>query len=246
MPIQDDDTEALEAQAERIKQLLKELETSLVEGDAMLHSDAIEPRSADDDQNAHPAASVAQPPPVGVESFVSNTYRYGANARPFTASQQTTSGADQKAQQQATETAQALRYLASRDVSREPIDPSIAAFSQPESRRTMARSRTSQSVPGLLPIRRYGVQLRQFLQMPQKSFDKVGDAVLWIVLAAAVRVGARFLLAMFPALAPIFVLLMFAPAALAVYLAMFVPRAGFVSVYRLFLIMLGLLLGGRL
>lgn len=90
------------------------------------------------------------------------------------------------------------------------------------------------------------MRLRQLLQVPQTSFDRVGDAVLWIVLAVVIRVGARLLLALLPALTPIFVVLMFAPAILAVYLAMFVPRAGFVSVYRLFLMMLGLLIGGRL
>jgi len=151
-----------------------------------------------------------------------------------------------RAQHEATETAQALRYLASRDLGREQVDPSIAGTSQTGGRRSRDRGRPPRTVQGSLPTRRYGLQLRRFLHMPQKPFDKVGDAVLWIVLAAAIRVGARFLLAMVPALTPVFVLLMFAPAALAVYLAMFVPRAGFVSIYRLFLIMLGLLLGGRL
>lgn len=247
MPAQDDDTEALEAQAERIKQLLTELETAIVLGEALPHSDAIE-HSIDKDRSQPLAQSPSAPPfppASSTESFASDTYRYSANTRSFSVSQQATPGADQKAQQEATKTAQALRYLASRDVSREPLEPTIAA-STPHELRRAARSRTSQPMSGLSPIRRYGLQLRQFLQMPQKSLDKVGDAVLWIVLAAAIRVGARFLLVLFPALSPVFMLLMFAPAALAVYLAICVPRAGFVSIYRLFLVMLGLLLGGRL
>jgi hypothetical protein len=76
--------------------------------------------------------------------------------------------------------------------------------------------------------------------------DRLGDAVLWIVVAAVVRVGSRFLIATYPAYSFLFIALMLAPAILAVYLAVFVPKAGFVSVYRLFLIMLGLLLGGKL
>ncbi|HEY9883741.1 MAG TPA: hypothetical protein V6C98_09065, partial [Thermosynechococcaceae cyanobacterium] len=59
------------------------------------------------------------------------------------------------------------------------------------------------------------------------------------------RVGAQFLLVQVPALAPMLLVLMFAPAVGAVYLAMCVPKVGFVPIYRLFLIMLGLLLGGR-
>ncbi|MBC7969048.1 MAG: hypothetical protein H7Z11_02745 [Verrucomicrobia bacterium] len=249
MPAPDDDTEALEAQAERINQLLKALETALVESEAMPHSGTIAPGIADEQvQTSHPAAAAAQATPaVGDEVFASGTYRHGANARPFAANQQhVTHSTDQQAQHEATETAQALRYLASRDLGREQVDPSIAGTSQTGGRRSRDRGRPPRTVQGSLPTRRYGLQLRRFLHMPQKPFDKVGDAVLWIVLAAAIRVGARFLLAMVPALTPVFVLLMFAPAALAVYLAMFVPRAGFVSIYRLFLIMLGLLLGGRL
>ena len=258
MPPQDDDTEALEAQAERIKQLLTELETAIGQGAAMPPSEASkqdigETRSQSLEQ---PTSTTTPPPTFGVESFTSDTYRYGATAPPSSVSAQTTPETDQKAQQEATETAQALRYLASRDVGRDYVESTIASANSHEARRSVSRSRTSpsrpsqprtsQSTPGFLPLRRYGLQLRQFLQMPQKSFDKVGDAVLWLVLAAAIRVGARFVLALFPILSPLFMLLMFAPAALAVYLVLFVPRAGFVSIYRLFLVMLGLLLGGRL
>ena len=252
MPTQDDDTEALEAQAERIKQLLVELETAIVQGDVMPSNEATEHRVNETRSQSleQPTSATALPTALTAESFASGTYRYGSPAQPFAVDAQTPE-VDQKAQQEATETAQALRYLASRDVTRDYVESPIAPANPQETRRTAGRSRSSQARPtqstqGLLPLRRYGLQLRQLLQMPQKSFDKVGDAVLWIVLAAAIRVGVRFVLTLIPALWPISVLLMFAPAALAVYLVMFVPRAGFVSIYRLFLIMLGLLLGGRL
>ena len=262
MPPQEDDTAALEAQAERIQQLLTELETAIVQGEVMPPSDAIAPSSgAAQPQPLDQPTSVTLPSTTlpsttaSAEPFGSNTYRYGANAQPLSVNPPVAPEADEKAQQEATETAQALRYLASRDVGREYGEPAIAASIHPEPRRGarsqsskphLSRSRSSQPVPGLFSMRQYGLQLRQFLQMPQRSFDKIGDAVLWIVLAAAIRVGARFLLAHIPILSPIFMLLMFAPAALAVYLVLFVPRTGFVSIYRLFLIMLGLLLGGRL
>jgi hypothetical protein len=73
----------------------------------------------------------------------------------------------------------------------------------------------------------------------------ISDAALWIAVAAAVRVGAKLIVQVMPALSPIVLILMLAPAIAAVILAIFVPRVGWVSLYRLFLVMLGLLLGGR-
>lgn len=247
MPAQDDDTAALEAQAERIKQLLKQLESALTEGEPLLSNEAIAPGSAADQPNSTPTSPSVQVPTFGMEAFGPGTYRYGPNAQPLTAhSSSMPSEADPKAQHEATETAEALRSLASRDGSRGLVVPPGAATNPSELRRLVTRSRTSRPGSSFLPGRHYGLQLRQLLQVPHNVFDRIGDAVLWIVLAVVVRVGARFILAMVPALTPIFALLMFAPALLAVYLAMFVPRAGFVSIYRLFLIMLGLLVGGRL
>lgn len=254
MPAQDDDTAALEAQAERIKQLLKELESALNEGEPLLANegepllanDAIAPESADDPLNATATAPSIQVPTFGIEAVGTSTYRYGPNAQPLNAhSLSMPLEEDPKAQHEAAETAEALRSLASRDGSRGLVGPTNTATHHPEMRR-VTRSRASHPGSGFLPVRHYGLRLRQLLQVPHHGFDRIGDAVLWIVLAVVVRVGARFILAMVPALTPIFALLMFAPALLAVYLAMFVPKAGFVSIYRLFLIMLGLLVGGRL
>ena len=84
------------------------------------------------------------------------------------------------------------------------------------------------------------------LRPPQAPLDKLSDAVLWVVVAAVVRVGVRFLLSAGPALLPIVVLVLLAPAALAVYLTVWVPKARLLSIYRLFLVMLGLVLGGKL
>ena len=247
MPARDDDTEALEAQAVRIKQLLQALETAIAEGETLPHDGSIAQHSSTEDpvQPANPEVKVAVPP-SGVEPFNSSTYRYSATTLPTGSQKQTSIGAtDPKAQQEAAETAQALRYLASR----EAVEPAIAAPRQEPRRHTgrshEPRSSASSSSVTVSSIRRYGLKLRQFLQMPHTSLHRVRDAVLWIVLAAAIRVGARLLLIQVPALAPVLLVLMFAPAAAAVYLAMCVPKAGFVSIYRLFLIMLGLLLGGR-
>ncbi|MBD2076109.1 hypothetical protein H6F86_19980 [Phormidium sp. FACHB-592] len=247
MPAPDDDTEALEAQAARIKELLQALETAIAEGETLPHDGSIAHHSSIEDpvEPANPEVKVSVPP-SGVEPFNSSTYRHSADTL-LTGSQKPTiiGATDHKAQQEAAETAQALRYLASRDT----LEPAIAAPRQeprrPTGRSHEPRSSASSSSANVLTIRRYALKLRQFLQMPHTSLDRVKDAALWIVLAAAIRVGARLLLMQVPALAPVLLVLMFAPAAAAVYLAMCVPKAGFVSIYRLFLIMLGLLLGGR-
>jgi hypothetical protein len=245
MPPPDDDTEALEAQAVRIKQLLQALETAIAEGETLPHDGSIAQHSSAGDpvQPANPEVKVSVPP-SGVEPFNSSPYRYSADTLPTGSQKQTIIGAtDPKAQQEAAETAQALRYLASREV----LEPAIAAPRQEPRRHTgraQPRSSATSSVNGS-PIWRYGLKLRSFLQLPHTSLARVRDAVLWIVLAAAIRLGAQFLLVQVPALAPVLLVLMFAPAVGAVYLAMCVPKVGFVPIYRLFLIMLGLLLGGR-
>lgn len=231
MPAPDDDTE-VSAQAERIKQLLQELETALVE-EALPPGNAIEPNVQDQAQAADLASEARSHPDV---AFV-GTYRYGADALPPI--DQIIVGTTEPTQQEATKTAQALRSL----TSREPLELAINAPSRPL-RHHPRRSRDQRSSASPF-MRRHRLRLRQFFQIPQTSLDRVGDAVLWIVLAAASRMGAQLLLVPFPALAPVLLTLMLVPAAFAVYLALYVPKVGFVSIYRLFLIMLGLLLGGR-
>ncbi|MBL1179391.1 hypothetical protein [Pantanalinema sp. GBBB05] len=90
------------------------------------------------------------------------------------------------------------------------------------------------------------VPLPQIFELPKKPLDRIGDAAVWIAVATAIRLSSQPLIVSYPVLAPVVTLLMLAPAAIAVYLAVFVPQAGSVSIYRLFLIMLGFLLGGRL
>ncbi|MGI0486236.1 hypothetical protein ACN4EK_12420 [Pantanalinema rosaneae CENA516] len=102
-------------------------------------------------------------------------------------------------------------------------------------------TRASQRSPG-----KRSLPLRLIFRLPKKPLDRIGDAGIWIALATAIRFGAQALVVSYPVLAPVVTLLMLAPAAIAVYLAVFVPRAGSISIYRLFLIMLGFLLGGRL
>jgi hypothetical protein len=86
----------------------------------------------------------------------------------------------------------------------------------------------------------------QIFQLPKQPLDHLRNAAMWVAAAAGIRFSLRGLLISYPPLTPVVTLVMLVPAAIAVYLAIFVPRADSVSIYRLFLITLGFLLGGWL
>lgn len=204
LPTESDDTEALKAQAERINQLLSDLQAVLTE------------TPEDGSTNFKQTHALSVP--------------------------------DSQAAQEAAETAEALRYLIHQEctapATAQPIkspvrsEPTLPPELPRRKRRSLQTSRRSRS--------KWFQLSKQVFQLPEKLSSRVGDALLWIVLAAALRVGCRSILALFPWLTPVAILLMLAPAALAVYLALFARDAGFTPVYRLFLLMLGLLIGGRL
>ncbi len=74
----------------------------------------------------------------------------------------------------------------------------------------------------------------------------IQDAALWTIGAIAARVGIDMLLASFPTLWLPVIAAVMAPAAIAIYQSTVDPKSGFTLGYRLLLIMIGLLLGGRL
>ncbi|MGJ3245695.1 MAG: hypothetical protein ACFE0I_06420 [Elainellaceae cyanobacterium] len=72
------------------------------------------------------------------------------------------------------------------------------------------------------------------------------EAVLWVAGSAVVRIGLDALLAAFPAFWLPVLALVVTPTAIAIYRTTIDPRSGLMLGYRLLLIMIGLLLGGRL
>jgi hypothetical protein len=140
-----------------------------------------------------------------------------------------------QAEQDAIEAAEALQYLANRD-------RGSASVGRP---RGMG-SRFSESSVRQYPPRQNTLRLKRLLNLPQDPVGRVGDAVLWVVIPAVIRIGARLLIATYPALTPILTLFSLAPAVLAVYLVFFAPNANALLLYRLFLIMLGFLIGSKL
>lgn len=139
----------------------------------------------------------------------------------------------QRSEQEAEKAAQVLRQLNHR----EPLN---SGFVRP------TNSRPARFNPRANWQNRWSLKVGQLLQVPAKPIDRVGDAMLWAVLAAVVRVGGKLLTAAHPVFGPLALLLMIAPAAIALFLACSAPRAGVISFYRLFLIMLGFVIGGKL
>lgn len=114
------------------------------------------------------------------------------------------------------------------------------------------RSRSRSFPVSITTLRRYFREWRGYLynwrslELPRQPIDRISDAALWIAASAIVRVASRYVLAAFPILSPLFLILMLSPAIAAVYLVFCVPKAGWVSYYRLFLTMVGFLIGGKL
>jgi hypothetical protein len=122
-----------------------------------------------------------------------------------------------------------------------PAGPSFSNQSGVERHFRQAHPRARRS---LISLQRLGYS--QILAVPRKPVDWIGDAILWMVVSAIARVSLRYLLGFFPFLSAGILLLTVTPAILAVFLAIFVPKVGWVPYYRLFLIMVGLLVGGKL
>ncbi len=90
-------------------------------------------------------------------------------------------------------------------------------------------------------------RLEQWWQtMPEARGAIAIDALALVFGAGALRLGLQGLVNTLPGLAGLTSLLMLLPIAWAIYLALFKPKANAVVIYRLVLITLGLLLGGKL
>ncbi|MBD2462712.1 hypothetical protein H6G89_16860 [Oscillatoria sp. FACHB-1407] len=93
---------------------------------------------------------------------------------------------------------------------------------------------------------RDGVALQKWLQPPTEFTSALAEAIAWIAASAAVRIVMDWLLASstdfwIPVLIGIVT-----PAAIAVGLSTLMPQLSLVLGYRLILVMIGLLLGGKL
>lgn len=138
-----------------------------------------------------------------------------------------------QAKQDATSTAQLLRRL---------------------KRRQRRLARTSGQKPVRARRRKYRIQfgsqlwqgIQAGLRPPESWAELLSDAVVWVAIAAALRVGLKLLINIYPVLAIPVVLLLVTPAMLIAYQVVFDTKSGSLWGYRLLLVVAGLLLGGRL
>lgn len=115
----------------------------------------------------------------------------------------------------------------------------IPAFSA-SSRRPSRRSRPH-------TLKSIALQIWQrATHLPSKPPAIALDALLWILASVGLRYGLSAIASSLPALALPISMLVFVPALMAIYAALFLPQVNSVSVYRLLLITVGLLIGGKL
>ncbi len=150
----------------------------------------------------------------------------------------------QQAKQDAWQAAQELRYL------HQPGHPPYGGERFPGLEEQEQLPFQQKSTIAGSAARSSGFSLRhlgweRFLEIPRRPMQRLSDGVLWIVTGAIIRLIARSILVVFPSWIPVVTLLMLTPAMLAVFLVFCVPRMGWVPFYRLFLITLGLLIGGK-
>ncbi|HEY9910051.1 MAG TPA: hypothetical protein V6D18_20850 [Thermosynechococcaceae cyanobacterium] len=221
--LEDEEADRLQAQLTRIRQLVADLGTAIAEGRTLEETAPIEIAAsrltATPVETAIAPSSVAQPetPPVPLSH---------------------------QAEREAAETAAALRHLAKKARSL-PQSPELES-----NQAHLGQAQLGRDFPRPEPKPQHSrkpqkLRLKDWLRLPQHPVDRAIDALTWIVAAAVIRVGTRILLTVFPALSPVVIVLMLAPAAIALLLTAFVPKSGCLPLYRLGLIPLGLLLGGR-
>ncbi len=114
--------------------------------------------------------------------------------------------------------------------------PSIPPF-RPATRIPTARTRRRKPLPRIM---------QRVLRLPEQNSGIAVDAALWVLAAAGLRIGLKYLVMAVPILNFPIILLIFVPALLAAYAALFIPQANRIGIYRLLLVTLGLFVGGKL
>ncbi|MBF2029768.1 MAG: hypothetical protein IGS48_23935 [Oscillatoriales cyanobacterium C42_A2020_001] len=230
-------TDDLKQQAKRIRQRLSQLELMMDEADTPPapphrqtgYRDRSYPQPSEQSYPQPSAYSYPQPHPHHPNPFDPVRQRYDYEA--WRANEE-------------------LRQLVSQEQS----------YGQSESSRDRPRQQTyerqsyqrqSYEQPPFEPVVRRSLShlrrlpLWRFFELPEEPMERLKDAVVWVGIAAIARLASHHLLSSLPFLSPVFTLMMIAPAALAIFLALFVPKTGWVPFYRLFLVMLGLFIGGK-
>jgi hypothetical protein len=225
-PLEDEEADRLRDQLARIHGLLADLDTTIAEGNSLVAKDSVE--------RIAPAAAIAgseAPEPIAAPAEGD-----AVRVNPPLAGLGTQNPADQAAAQMAA----TLRELAEKARSTPPPLPTPEG--QPN-RKLMQFSPPSPSLFQPQPSRGRRSRSRRrlgwlkLLQLPQRPTHRLIDALVWLGLAV---LGA------FPVLSPGAIGLLALLAAIGAGLLVFAPKVGYLPIYRLVLVTLGLWLGGRL
>jgi hypothetical protein len=219
----------MQSQMQHINQLSTELQQEIVELKALAN------KINRDNQDLSPAkAKIPPQDPLDLQAGHPSSFM-PQTRQPATPAPVEGHSADfLRAEQEAAVNAQTLRYLANRE---RMAAPGAELPLNIRERRSPVRRRN---------LKYYMYQLQKFLQLPQDFSGLLIDTGVWVLSSAAIGFGLKLLMTQFPVLLIPLTLLKVVPAILAAYLALFVPKAGAISGYRLFLVMLGFWLGSKL
>lgn len=134
----------------------------------------------------------------------------------------------------------------------EPLAPRFESARFPSSEVDRLRSLTAQrqatQSARVRSRRRFTLDklIKRCLTLPDQHSGVAIDAALWVLAAAGLRIGLKYLAFSVPILAAPVNILLFVPALVAVYSALFMPQVNRVGIYRLLLVTMGLFVGGKL
>jgi hypothetical protein len=237
-PLETEDTESLKQQARRIRQRLSQLEARMNEednDDPVDFSAGYAPTQNEPVYRDRAVYSPESQPPTP-----NYTPPYTSSPDPHHSAQARPNPFDpirQRAEYEHWRAAEELRLFQQQEQ---------WTYPETDQRRSGARPASLKSViqPFLAQFRR--IPTGTFLEMPRRPMDWLNDAAMWMVLAAIARIASRYVVMAFPFLSPLLTVMMFVPAGLAIFLVFCMPKTGWVPIYRLFLIMVGLIIGGKL
>ncbi len=247
-----DSDEFLLEEIARLNQLLVKLQADIDEGEQALV--AIEKGRFDPSQlPPNLLNSLAQTPISPPHDKRVKVFPAPVDNPPVALNQPVTSEQWHQSEQDALRTAAALRYLSSttRNSTNLPY-PLAESIPQESPTHGSATDRKTPSTPAQqnsLPFWNLSVRLGSARSRGHPScgwLDHLGQAVLWVVASATVRLVFKVLLANLPWLNAVITPLLVAPALLAIALVLFQPTAPPSLIYKLFLVSIGLLLGGKL
>ncbi|MBD1863694.1 MULTISPECIES: hypothetical protein [Trichocoleus] len=224
----------IEAQAVLVEQLSAELRAAMAQLKTMTQKTYLEPPETTDQKPSH-AVTLSETQPEQAIAAVSQDIAL-VNSPEASLTQ---------SQQNAASTAQLLRRLRHR---RKPSDRLRPRCVEPATTASRSQMRHKQ----LKAIQRYRWlrQVRRWLsaavKLPTGMPALLSDAAVWVAIAAAVRVGLQMLIRTYPVLWFPVVLLVAGAAMLTTHQAVFKSAVSSVWGYRLLLVVIGLLLGGRL